>query len=156
MLFADDAALMSHTKADLQELVNRPLLACKESGLTIWLNKTNILAQGTDTEPDITTDNLHLKIVEVFNCLGITWQDKVTNIEIFECSGIPSQFALRNQKRLKGLAGHVHPINDGRNLKDILYGNLREGSRSRGRPQLRFTDVCPGHEGSRDWYLSWK
>ena len=44
MLFADDAALTSHTETGLQELVNRLSHACKEFGLSISLKKTNILA----------------------------------------------------------------------------------------------------------------
>jgi hypothetical protein len=42
MLFADDAALTSHTTDGLQQLVNRLSHACKEFGLTISLKKTNI------------------------------------------------------------------------------------------------------------------
>ena len=38
LLFADDAALTSHTEAGLQELVDRLSHACKEFGLTIRLN----------------------------------------------------------------------------------------------------------------------
>ena len=38
--------------------------------------------------------------------------------------------------------GHVHHMEDGRLPKDILYGELAIGKRSRGRPQLRYKDVC--------------
>jgi len=225
MLFADDAALTSHTETGLQELVSRLSHACKEFGLTISLKKTNILAQGTDTAPDITIDNTHLEVVETFTYLGSTvssslsldteissrigkgaavmsklnkrvwsnsqltvntklrvyqacvlstllygseswttyasqekrlnsfhlrclrrllqvkWQDKVTNTEVLKRAGIPSLFALLSRKRLKWL-GHVRRMDDGRIPKDMLYGELREGSRPTGRPQLRFKDVC--------------
>ena len=43
LLFADDAALTSHTDADLQHLVNRFSEACTEFGFTISLSKTNII-----------------------------------------------------------------------------------------------------------------
>ncbi len=45
LLFADDAALASHSEAGLQRLVDKLYHACKEFGLTISLKKTNILAQ---------------------------------------------------------------------------------------------------------------
>nr|KAG5692478.1 hypothetical protein BaRGS_005024 [Batillaria attramentaria] len=98
MLFADDAALTSHTEAGLQELVSRLSNACKEFGLTISLKKTNILAQDTDSPPDISIDKhasrggglLHLSR----RLLHIKWQDRVTNIEVLQRAGIPSLFSL--------------------------------------------------------------
>ena len=38
--------------------------------------------------------------------------------------------------------GHVRRMEDGRIPKDILYGELAFGKRPRGRPQLRYKDVC--------------
>ena len=37
---------------------------------------------------------------------------------------------------------HVRRMNDGRNPKYILYGDLIAGKRNIGRPQLRYQDVC--------------
>ena len=48
---------------------------------------------------------------------------------------------LLSQRRLRWL-GHVRRMDTGRIPKDMLYGELREGSRRTGRPQLRFKDVC--------------
>ena len=225
LLFADDAALTSHTEDGLQELVSRLSHACKAFGLTISLKKTEILAQGTDTSPDITIDSIQLEVVETFTYLGSTiasslsldaeisrrigkaaavmsklnkrvwsnsqltvntklcvyqacvlstllygseswttyagqekrlnsfhlrclrrllqikWQDMVTNTEVLQRAGIPSMTALLSQKRLRWL-GHVRRMEDGRIPKDLLYGELREGSRPTGRPHLRFKDVC--------------
>lgn len=50
MLFPDDAVLVSHSYAGL--------------GLTISLQRTKTLAQGTDTAPDITIDNTHLELMD--------------------------------------------------------------------------------------------
>ena len=51
------------------------------------------------------------------------------------------QFMLLRQCRLRWL-GHVHRMEDGRIPKDILYGELAAGSRTTGRPQLRYKDTC--------------
>jgi len=45
MLFADDAALASHTQEGLQSLVNCLANACREFGLTNNLKKTNVMGQ---------------------------------------------------------------------------------------------------------------
>ena len=43
MLFADDAALATHTEENLQQLMDRLSHACKEFGLTITIKKTNVV-----------------------------------------------------------------------------------------------------------------
>ena len=73
--------------------------------------------------------------------LGISWQDKVTNNEVLSKAGIPSMYTLLRQRRLRWL-GHVYRMEDGRIPKDLLYGELARGQRNKGRPQLRFKDVC--------------
>ena len=45
LLFADDAALTSHSEGGLQQLVTCFSHAYKEFGLTISLKKTNVMAQ---------------------------------------------------------------------------------------------------------------
>ncbi|XP_047498458.1 uncharacterized protein LOC125045297 [Penaeus chinensis] len=70
MLFADDAALASHTEDGLQQLVSRFSAACKEFGLTISLKKTSIMVQGTDHPPTITIDGHVLEDVGNFTYLG--------------------------------------------------------------------------------------
>jgi len=72
LLFADDAALTSHTEAGLQDLVSRLSHACKEFGLTINIKKTNILAQDTDSTPVITINSTTLEVVDSFTYLGST------------------------------------------------------------------------------------
>ena len=73
--------------------------------------------------------------------LGITWQDRVSNTKVLAQARIPSMFALLSKRRLRWL-GHVSRMQDGRIPKDILFGELATGSRSTGRPLLRFKDVC--------------
>ena len=56
ILFADDAALTSHTEYGLQQLGSRLSHACKEFGLTISIKKTNVMAQDSDHPPTISID----------------------------------------------------------------------------------------------------
>lgn len=225
LLFADDAALVSHSQQGLQSLVNSLAQACKGFGLTISLKKTEIMGQDVSEAPTININDYTLKVVEEFtylgstvsqnsslepelnkrigkasavmsklskrvwennklttetkmavykacvlstllygseawpcykqqesrlNCfhmrclrriLGITWKDRVSNNDVLTRSHIPSMFGLLSQRRLRWL-GHVSRMEDGRIPKDMLYGQLATGTRSAGRPLLRFKDVC--------------
>ena len=57
MLFADDAAVATHTQEELQSLMDCFSQAYKDFGLTISLKKTNVLGQDTEALPVITIDN---------------------------------------------------------------------------------------------------
>ena len=73
--------------------------------------------------------------------LGLSWKDKTTNNEVLSKASIPSMYTLLRERRLRWL-GHVHRMEDGRIPKDLLYGELSSGQRAKGRPHLRFKDVC--------------
>ena len=66
LLFADYAALASHSEAGLQHLVDKLSHACREFSL----KKTNILAQDAQTPRVITIDNTELEVVDSFTYLG--------------------------------------------------------------------------------------
>ena len=72
MLFADDAALVSHSEAGLQHLVNCFASACDAFGLTISVKKTEVMAQGTDSPPSISIGENTLVNVSQFTNLGST------------------------------------------------------------------------------------
>ena len=57
MLFADDAAVTTHTQQKMQTLIDHFSQACKDFGLTISLKKTNVLGQDTMELPAITIDD---------------------------------------------------------------------------------------------------
>ena len=78
MLFADDAAVTSHTEQDLQCLMDRSNQACKDFGLTISLKKTNVLGQDVNTSPVITIDNYKLEVVQQFTYLGSTISENIS------------------------------------------------------------------------------
>ncbi|KAK4321914.1 hypothetical protein Pmani_007296 [Petrolisthes manimaculis] len=50
-------------------------------------------------------------------------------------------YTLLKQRRMRWL-GHIVRMNDGQIPKDLLYGELAQGKRPIGRPQLRFKEVC--------------
>ena len=211
LLFADDAALTSHSQEGLQRLVDKLSHACKEFGLTISPKKTNIMAQDVESPPVITIENTQLEVVNSFTYLGssvsdtlsldteissriakaagvmaklkvlvyqacvlstllygseswtvyarqekrlnsfhlrcprrllkIKWQDRVPNTEVLDRAGLLSMPALLSHRLLQWL-GHVHRMDPHRLPREILYGELRDGARRVGRPQLQLKDVC--------------
>ena len=73
--------------------------------------------------------------------LHIKWQDKISNTEVLEHANMRSIYTILCERRLHWL-GHVKRMDPGRIPKDLLYGELAEGSRHAGLPKLRFKDVC--------------
>ena len=73
--------------------------------------------------------------------LGISWSDRVPSTVVLERAGLPTMYTMLRQRRLRWI-GHVRRMEEGRIPKDILYGELASGRRPRGRPQLRYKDVC--------------
>ena len=69
MLFADDAAVVTHTQEELQSLMNCFSYACKGFRLTISLKKTNVLGQDTAAPPVITINDYELDAVCQFTYL---------------------------------------------------------------------------------------
>ncbi len=72
MIFANYAALVTHTEDTLQRLGDRFADACKQFGLTISLKKTNVSAQDVTTAPSIKIDGTTLEVVNNFIYLGST------------------------------------------------------------------------------------
>ena len=64
VLFADDAAMATHTEEALQRLIDRFALACDDFGLTISIKKTEVLGQGTTAPPNIRIGSQVLNAVE--------------------------------------------------------------------------------------------
>ena len=84
-------------------------------------------------------NSFHLRSLR--RILGISWKDKVPNTEVLHRAGLPTMYTLLRQRRMRWI-GHVRRMEDGRIPKDILCGELAVGKRPRGRPQLRYKDVC--------------
>ena len=53
MLFADDAAVTSHSEEGIQQLISQFAHACNEFGLTISIKKTKVMGQDVPAQPSI-------------------------------------------------------------------------------------------------------
>ena len=102
------------------------------------------LLYGSKTWPTYSVQERRLNSVyqrHLRTIMNVTWKDHVSNHDILVKGKIPSLHALISQKHLPWL-GHVTRMEDCRIPKDMLYSELCLGTRSTGRPALRFKDVC--------------
>ncbi|KAL8583862.1 hypothetical protein ACOMHN_040331 [Nucella lapillus] len=87
----------------------------------------------------------HVKLLERFHMrslrsiLGIKWQDRITSLEVLDRAETASSEAMIMKAQLRW-TGHFIRMDDSRIPKQLLYGELCLGKRSRGRPQKRFKD----------------
>ena len=87
--------------------------------------------------------------------MKIRLQDKVTNIKVLKRAGLPSMEDLI-RKNLRW-TGHLLRIPTDRFPRQVLYSQLPEGQRSRGRPRLRYKDTIKRNLKKRDINInSWK
>ena len=93
----------------------------------------------TYTRQEKELNSFHLRCLR--RILDISWQDKITNTEVLERASSFSLYTLLSQRRLRWL-GHVHRMANGRIRKDMLYGELVTGTRTVGRPYLRYRESC--------------
>lgn len=84
-------------------------------------------------------NTFHLRCLR--KILGIKWQDRVPNSKVLELSSQLTISTILSKRRMRWL-GHVKRMDDNRIPKQLLYGELATGQRPRGRPKLRFKDVC--------------
>ena len=123
----ENKALTVHTKCRVYQACVLSTLLYGSEAWTIYSRQERRL------------NTFHMRCLK--RLLKIEWQDHITNQQILERAKIPSLHALLSQRRLRWL-GHVWRMDDGRLPKDILYGQLTQGTRRVGRPFLRFKDVC--------------
>ena len=77
LLFADDAAIASHTQNGLQRLMDR-LSNCDLFSLTISLKKTQVMGQGIPMPPTIRINEKELDVVNQFQYSGSTTTDSLS------------------------------------------------------------------------------
>ena len=78
MRVADDAALVTHTMEDLQQLMYILSHACNEFGLTIRIKKTKVMGQGIVSPPSINIDSVTLDDVDIFTYLCSTIDSNIS------------------------------------------------------------------------------
>ena len=77
LLFADDAAITTHTQEDLQQLLDRFSEACRHFGLTISLAKTQVMGQDIMEIPSLFIHNYKLEVSHEFVYLGSSMTDSL-------------------------------------------------------------------------------
>merc|ERR1711963_318859 len=83
-------------------------------------------------------NSFHMRCLR--SILHIKWEDKIPDTEVLEKAKAESVFSLLKRCQLRW-AGHVFRMEDSRLPKQLLYSELADGSRKRGRPKLRFKDT---------------
>ena len=95
MLFADDAVVATHNLEELQSLVDCFSQACKDFGLTISLENTNVLVQDTKAPPVISIHDYELDAVCKFTYRGSAITDNLSmDAEIDKRIGKELQLSL--------------------------------------------------------------
>ena len=82
-------------------------------------------------------EQFHMKSLR--KLLGVTWRDRVPNIEVLRRTGCVSLENLLLRNRLRWV-GHVIRMNDDRLPKQMLYGELSTGNRAAGGQLKRYKD----------------
>ena len=101
MLFADDAALVSHTEQQLQTLMDSFSRASQDFGMTISIKKTNVMAQDVEQPPRISVNGSMLDVVHEFTYLGSTVRDDLSmDTEISRRIGKAASTFARLSKRV--------------------------------------------------------
>ena len=78
LLFADDAAIITHTQEDLQQLLDRFSEACRHFGLTIGLAEIQVMGQDIKEIPLLFIHNYKLEVVHEFVYLESTITDNLS------------------------------------------------------------------------------
>ena len=86
--------------------------------------------------------------------MKIRWQDKVTNIRVLKRAGLPSMEDLLIRKNLRW-TGHLLRMPTDRLPRQVLYSQLPDGQRPRGRPRLRYKDTIKRNLKKRDIDTNW-
>jgi len=123
----DNKYLTIHTKVRIYQTC---VLSSLLYGSETWASHTHVERK---------LNSFHLRCLR--KICGVSWMDKVSNLEILGRCGTTSLYPIIKQRRLRWL-GHVSRMAHSRLPHQVLYGQLADGKRSRGRPKLRFVDVC--------------
>ena len=82
----------------------------------------------------------YINAIFIHSFIHIRWQDRVPNTDVLQRAGLMGIPSMLMQRHLRWL-GHVHRMEPDRLPREILYGELRDGTRKVGRPLLRYKDT---------------
>ena len=95
----------------------------------------------TWTVYSVQTDRLQVYVMRhQRSIIGISWRDKITNVEVLKRAGCQPLKSMLIQMNLRW-PGHVEKIDHNRLPRQLLYSQLKEGRRNQGRPRLRLKDI---------------
>ena len=102
---------------------------------------TLLYGSETWTVHSIQADRLQAYVMRHLRAImGISWRDKISNVDVLKRAGLPSLKSILIQMNLRWL-GHVERMDTKRLPRQLLYSQLKEGKRNQGRPRLRFKDT---------------
>ena len=93
MLFADDAALATHSETAMQRLINNFASACEKLGITISLKKTNVSAQDVSQAPEIKIGDHTLDLGSIIS-MNLSLDSEISR-RIGQASGTRSKLTKR-------------------------------------------------------------
>ncbi|PIK57594.1 hypothetical protein BSL78_05502 [Apostichopus japonicus] len=128
MLFADDAALVSHTNDGLQRLMDQFAYACKEFALTISIKKTEVMTQDAPIPPTISVNDSRLETVDNFRYLGSIISSNVSldaeiNARIGNAAAVMSKLQNRVWENKKLTLNTKMKVYQACVLSTLLYGS---------------------------------
>ena len=163
-----------HIEAELQKTMSKASMSFGCIRERLWNNhnvpirvKGNIyraillstLLYGAETW---TVYRRHVKMLRAFmmrhlrSIIKIRWHDKVTNIKVLKRAGLPSMEDLLIRKNLRW-TGHLLRMPTDRLPRQVLYSQLSDGHRRRGRTRHRYKDTIKRNLKKRDIDTnSWK
>ena len=132
----DDRDLTVSTKISVYKQCLLPILLYGSETWTLYSHEIKQLRS---------VQQRHLRSI-----LNIRWNDFISNETVLARANVEDIKTLLAQSRLRWL-GHICRMDDSRTAKKLLYGELAQGTRSIGRPKLRFkaTSLTPGITASR-------
>ena len=86
--------------------------------------------------------------------MNISWKDHVSNFEVLERAEMPSIEETVTTSQLRW-TGHIVRMENNRLPKAVFYGELNEGTRRVGAPQLRYKDVFKRHLENTGQFQDW-
>ena len=115
LLFADDAAITTHTQEDLQRLLDHFSDACRHFGLTISLAKTQVMGQDIKEIPSLFIHNYKLEVIHEFAYLGSTITDNLSidselNKRIGKAPGSQNEYGPTTSFQIIPKSMYIKPV----------------------------------------------